>query len=94
MLSLLLVVNIRINYLHESVALIYSYEYSFYILPLFYHLQVFSGSATSGNVTVPSTDAMYGVQVTASIPVGDSLNEGRISNLSLVDVPTPGILTY
>ncbi|XP_064388769.1 uncharacterized protein LOC135336822 isoform X2 [Halichondria panicea] len=50
---------------------------------------VFSGSATSGNVTVPSTDAMYGVQVTASIPVGDSLNEGRISNLSLVDVPTP-----
>ncbi len=43
---------------------------------------------------MPSTDAMYGVQVTASIPVGDSLNEGRISNLSLVDVPTPGILTY
>ena len=43
---------------------------------------------------MPSTDAMYGVQVTASIPVGDGINEGRISNLSLVDVPTPGILTY
>ncbi len=64
---------------------------SFYCHYFTINLQIFSGSSTSGNVTVPLTDVLYGVQVTASIQLGDNVDEGRLSNISSVYVPTPGI---
>ena len=41
-------------------------------------LQTFSGSVTSGNITLPSTDhdVTYTIQVTASVEDGDNINEG------------------
>ncbi len=40
---------------------------------------------------MPLTDVLYGVQVTASIQLGDGVDEGTLSNISSVHVPTPGI---
>ena len=53
-------------------------------------MQKFSGSRTSGNITVPSTDITYSVLVTASVQEGDEINEGDVSSVIEVFVPKPG----
>ena len=45
---------------------------------------------TAGNVTVPTTAVRYGVQVTASITVGDEINEGQLSPVTDIFVPEGG----
>ena len=57
----------------------------------FLFFQTFPGSATSGNITLPSTDVAYSVQVTALIDVDDELIEGPPSPGLNVSLPTPGM---
>ena len=45
---------------------------------------------TAGNVTVPTTAVRYGVQVTASISVGEEINEGQLSPVTDIFVPEGG----
>lgn len=44
----------------------------------------------AGNITVPNTAVRYGVQVTASIMVGDEINEGQLSPVTDIFVPEIG----
>ena len=55
-----------------------------------YNLQAFPGTVTSGNVTVPTTEIRYNVQLTASILVGAEINEGMLSPATNIFVPDVG----
>ena len=53
--------------------------------------QTFSGSVTSGNITLPSTYVTYTIQVTASVEDGDFINEGVPSRDILFSLLEPGV---
>ena len=53
--------------------------------------QTFSGSVTSGNITLPSTDVTYTIQVTASVEDGDDINEGVPSRDVMFSLPELGV---
>ena len=46
---------------------------------------------TSGNITLPSTDVTYTIQVTASVEDGDDINEGVPSSDFVFSLPEPGV---
>ena len=58
-----------------------------------YNSQVFPGSARAGNITLEDHSVTYQFRVSASIMVGQSLNEGELSFITAntdVFIPEPG----
>ena len=71
----------------------HNYQIELTLVPYLYILlsQTFSGSMTSGNITLPSTDVTYTIQVTASVEDGDIISEGVPSPYFEFSLPEPGV---
>ena len=58
---------------------------------------MFSGSATSGNITLTRHSVFYEFQVSAATAYGSSVNEGSPSTVTantVVFIPEPGKILY
>ena len=65
----------------------------FFFFFFFFALQVFSAAATVGTVTIDSFDVVYQFQLSASVYIGTTENEGQLSDItsmSTVYIPQPG----
>ena len=59
--------------------------------------QVFPGSARAGNITLVDHSITYQFRVSAAVMVGQTVNEGELSAVSLkttLFVPNPGLINY